>query len=65
MKKCIVYGAGRHASFIVDILRKDKFKVLALCDSDPKSLVRNGLITTLSARMRQMNYVGATTRSAW
>ena len=38
MKKCIVYGAGRHAAYLVDILRKDKFTVFALCDSDSKKV---------------------------
>lgn len=35
MKKCIIYGAGRHAELQVITLEKDGYDIIALCDSDP------------------------------
>ena len=34
MKKCIVYGAGRHAEMLIITLIKDGYVIEALCDSD-------------------------------
>lgn len=34
MKKCIIYGAGEHAEWVISLLVKDGYEIIALCDSD-------------------------------
>ncbi len=34
--KCIVYGAGEYATHIINLLKRDNYSIIAVCDSDPK-----------------------------
>ena len=36
MKKCIVYGAGKHATRLINLLKRDDYSIVAVCDSDPQ-----------------------------